>query len=221
MCNPTESESGQLLTIQPCGWYIKLLSEKSQLEGRCAGMEDGIIINKATIANQSELIEKLLAENEALKQERDNMEALKDEVIRERDVAERALELMLQERDAATARAEEAEAELAGEQQHTALVELERDALLKVREAADALAGTILHIEDLRGVADFLRERIEELRQSIQEPWRVHVNDFNAAAKEMSNRTTAFGELYECTEYTSRIDAINDAAKAYKEARDE
>lgn len=97
MCNPTESESGQLLTIQPCGWYIKLLSEKSQLEGRCAGMEDGIIINKATIANQSELIEKLLAENEALKQERDNMEALKDEVIRERDVAERALELIRQE----------------------------------------------------------------------------------------------------------------------------
>lgn len=75
MCNPTESESGQLLTIQPCGWYIKLLSEKSQLEGRCAGMEDGIIINKATIANQSELIEKLLAENEALKQERDAFKA--------------------------------------------------------------------------------------------------------------------------------------------------
>ena len=40
MCNPTESESGQLLTIQPCGWYLKLQSERDRLAGVVKGMEE-------------------------------------------------------------------------------------------------------------------------------------------------------------------------------------
>lgn len=40
MCNHTESESGQLLTIQPCGWYLKLQSERDRLAGVVKGMEE-------------------------------------------------------------------------------------------------------------------------------------------------------------------------------------
>lgn len=89
----------------------------------------------------------------------------------------------------------------------------------KVLERADALADAIQHAADLREVADFLRERIEELRQSVEEPWRMQFDEFKAAVKEMANRRIAFDELYECTEYTSLVDMIEESAKAYQEAR--
>lgn len=40
MCDPTESESGQLLTIKPCGWYLALKSDRDRLAGVVAGMEE-------------------------------------------------------------------------------------------------------------------------------------------------------------------------------------
>ena len=39
MCNPTCSESGQLLTINPCGWYLAIKSDRDRLAGVVAGME--------------------------------------------------------------------------------------------------------------------------------------------------------------------------------------
>ena len=40
MCEATCSESGQLLTIKPCGWYLALQSDRDRLAGVVAGMED-------------------------------------------------------------------------------------------------------------------------------------------------------------------------------------
>lgn len=40
MCDPTESESGQLLTIKPCGWYLKLQSDRDRLAGVVKGLEE-------------------------------------------------------------------------------------------------------------------------------------------------------------------------------------
>lgn len=40
MCDPTESESGQLLTIKPCGWYLTLQSDRDRLAGVVVGMEE-------------------------------------------------------------------------------------------------------------------------------------------------------------------------------------
>lgn len=40
MCDATCSESGQLLTIKPCGWYLALKSDRDRLAGVVAGMEE-------------------------------------------------------------------------------------------------------------------------------------------------------------------------------------
>lgn len=40
MCDATCSESGQLLTINPCGWYLKLASDRDRLAGVVQGMEE-------------------------------------------------------------------------------------------------------------------------------------------------------------------------------------
>ena len=40
MCDATCSESGQLLTIKPCGWYVLLQSDRDRLAGVVAGMEE-------------------------------------------------------------------------------------------------------------------------------------------------------------------------------------
>jgi len=66
MCIRSHSESGQPCGFDPCEAYVKLLSEKSRLEGRCAGLELGNKINLERIKRQDERLVKLLAENEAL-----------------------------------------------------------------------------------------------------------------------------------------------------------
>lgn len=88
--------------------------------------------------------------------------------------------------------------------------------LQAIVEKADALAETIDHAHDLCASMDFIRERIEELRESISEPWRLQYDDFNAAVRETANRHEAVNELYE---YTARMDMIKTAAKVYQEAR--
>ena len=64
MCNATCSESGKLRTIQPCGWYIKLQSERDRLAGVVKGMEDQSF-------REAEKLLKEQMENETLRQERD------------------------------------------------------------------------------------------------------------------------------------------------------
>jgi uncharacterized membrane protein YqiK len=127
------------------------------------------------------------------------------------------------ERDAAVAAKERAEEALREGRDRLAgviaLADIAADKAADAIEAADALADAIQHASDLHEVADFLRDRIEGLREYLGEPWRIQFDDFNAAVKEMANRRIAFDELYECTEYTSRVDMVKESAKAYQEAR--
>lgn len=52
----------------PCDSYIKLLSEKSRLEGLCTGLTEGNTINLKRLERQDKQLHELLAENEALQQ---------------------------------------------------------------------------------------------------------------------------------------------------------
>lgn len=160
MCDISESESGALLSINPCGWYKKLALENAELRQRLAA-GDAIV-------------------------RQDNAELL-SENARIRDEATKTLR--------------------------------QRNRLRSVVEAADALEEAIEYSAELRDVSDFVRERMEELRLSVQVPWKMHVDDFNRAVRELANRTQSFDELFECTEYLNRASMIEDAAKAYKEAR--
>lgn len=96
----------------------------------------------------------------------------------------------------------------------------ERARLEKEREAADALADAVSYAKDLMASADFLRERMEEIRQSVGQPWKMQIDEYTAAVKELANRHTAFDELYECSEYTGWYQMIQDAEAAYRKVRD-
>jgi chromosome segregation ATPase len=198
MCERSPSESGKSCGFTPCEQCIALLSEKSRLDGRCKGLEEGADITKRMLANETELLqdalarlEKAEAENAALRQER---YALNDAVMqREGECVTliRQVDQLCQER-------------------------ARLDGIVKM---ADALAEAIQHATDLREVAGFLRARIEELRELIRKPWEVQFDDFRVAVKEMANRSLAFDELYDYTEYINRVKMVENAAKAYQEDR--
>lgn len=79
MCNPTESESGQLLTIKPCGWYLVLKSDRDRLAGVVAGMESQGQRNIEALrraegrdqGNAAKILE-LMGQRDVLKQERED-----------------------------------------------------------------------------------------------------------------------------------------------------
>ena len=103
MCEAVHSESGFLCSIQGCPEYIKLLSEKSHLEGRCAGLEEGNKRNLEAIKRQDARLAELLTENERLKA--DNTELL-SETKRLRDESTR----LFKERNRSAAIVEKADA---------------------------------------------------------------------------------------------------------------
>jgi hypothetical protein len=74
MCIRSHSESGQPCGFEPCAAYINLLSEKSRLEGRCAGLEDGNQRNLESMKRQDAQMVEILAENERLRQELDTLQ---------------------------------------------------------------------------------------------------------------------------------------------------
>lgn len=191
MCLAGESESGHGGRFEPCTAYIKLLSEKSRMEGRCAGLEEGNKLNLERIERQDAQLVELGAEVDRLVSRRDEL---------------------LKCSEALTAKVEEYRAK-------NAALRKERDRLAGIVEKADALAETIDHSHDLCASMDLLRERLEELRESIPEPWRLQINVYSSAVREMANRHEAVNELYECAEYTARMDMIKAATKAYQEAR--
>lgn len=59
MCNAAASESGQLLTIQPCGWYLKLQSDRDRLAGVVKGMEEQNARNIEALKREEEEITRL------------------------------------------------------------------------------------------------------------------------------------------------------------------
>lgn len=69
------SESGQPCGFKPCDSYIKLLSEKSRLEGLCAGLEEGNKINQECIKRQDEQLVELEAEVDRLAAKVDELQA--------------------------------------------------------------------------------------------------------------------------------------------------
>lgn len=70
MCKPTESESGQLLTIKPCGWYLALKSDRDRLAGVVAGMEE-------QNARNLDALRRAEADRDLLSIERDGLENVK------------------------------------------------------------------------------------------------------------------------------------------------
>lgn len=119
------SESGKPCGFEPCEAYIKLLSEKSRLEGRCAGLELGNKINLESIKRQDERMVELLKENESLRAE---VEKHKDR----RQHFEDLLNCSIEHENEWTRRALKAEAE-------NATLRQDRDRLAGIVEKADAL----------------------------------------------------------------------------------
>lgn len=127
----THSESGQPCGFEPCKAYRELradlilaLAAADNAEGHVkdilARESKELDEIKRLKAEESELRQRLessqqdhldtIIERDALRQDRDRLEKIKDEIIQERDVAERALELVRQDRDRLTGIVKKADA---------------------------------------------------------------------------------------------------------------
>ena len=78
MSHPTESESGQLLTIQPCGWYLKLQSDRDHLAGVVKGMEEQNARNLEALDKENIVMRRQM---KRLIDERDALLKVRDELI--------------------------------------------------------------------------------------------------------------------------------------------
>ena len=78
MCDATCSESGQLLTIKPCGWYLALQSDRDRLAGVVTGMEEQGQRNIDALRRAERRAIERESDNAmritALRKQRDNME---------------------------------------------------------------------------------------------------------------------------------------------------
>jgi hypothetical protein len=73
MCDATCSESGQLLTIKPCGWYLKLQSDRDRLAGVVQGMEEQSKRNAKSLHWHNQRLVEVMQDNARLREALDKL----------------------------------------------------------------------------------------------------------------------------------------------------
>lgn len=160
MCNHSHSGSGQPCGFTPCEAYIKLISEKSRLEGRCKGLEEGTDILKVSLAQETRLLQDALARAE-------KAEADVQKHKGRRDHFEDLLNRSIGHEQEWTQRALKAEAENASLRQELATKDEQIGALRQHHHVAEQAIKDFgkaqVEIERLRQERDALRQSLNDV----------------------------------------------------------